>query len=168
MTGQFENEANSDMRRAQRPRRLWVNTGGKVDAIIADIGMGGTFTGIAEALKPRNPDLRMIAVEPASCPVLSQGRSGVHKLQGLSSGHVPKIMRTDLIDEVVTVEDDEAIRMARELARVEALAVGISSGAMAVAAIQVGQRPEMADKTIVTLFADFAERYISTEIFDGM
>ena len=168
MIGQFENQANPDMHRATTAEEIWTDTGGKVDAIIAGIGTGGTFTGIAEALKPRNPDLRMIAVEPASCPVLSQGRSGVHKLQGLSSGHVPKIMRTDLIDEVVTVEDDEAIRMARELARVEALAVGISSGAMAVAAIQVGQRPEMADKTIVTIFADFAERYISTEIFDGM
>ena len=168
MIGQFENQANPDMHRATTAEEIWTDTGGKVDAIIAGIGTGGTFTGIAEALKPRNPDLRMIAVEPASCPVLSQGRSGVHKLQGLSSGHVPKILRTDLIDEVVTVEDDEAIRMARELARVEALAVGISSGAMAVAAIQVGQRPEMADKTIVTIFADFAERYISTEIFDGM
>ncbi len=168
MIGQFENQANPDMHRATTAEEIWTDTGGMVDVIIAGIGTGGTFTGIAEALKPRNSDLQMIAVEPASCPVLSQGRSGVHKLQGLSSGHVPKIMRTDLIDEVLTVEDDDAIRMARELARVEALAVGISSGAMAVAALQVGKRPEMKDKTIVTLFADFAERYISTEIFDGL
>jgi hypothetical protein len=129
MTGQFENEANSDMRRAQRPRRLWINTGGKVDAIIADIGMGGTFTGIAEALKPRSSGFRMITIEPAACQVQSQDWSRGHNLQGLSSGHVPKILHTNLIDEVINVEDYESIRMAREVAHVDALAIGTSSGA---------------------------------------
>ena len=168
MVGQFENPANPAMHRSTTAEEIWTDTGGTVDAIILGIGTGGTFTGIAEALKPRNPDLRMIAVEPASCPVLSQCRSGAHKLQGLSSGHVPEILRTELIDEVVTVEDDDAIGMARDLARIEAIAVGISSGAAAVAAVQVGKRIDMVDKTIVTILADFAERYISTEIFDDM
>ena len=110
----------------------------------------------------------MIAVEPASCPILSQGRAGVHKIQGLSSGHVPEILRTDLIDEVIAIDDDAAIAMARDLARIEGLAVGISSGAAALACLEVARRPGLADKTIVTLFADSADRYFSTEIFAGM
>ena len=168
MLGQFVNPANPAIHRDTTAEEIWTDTEGRVDVVIMGVGTGGTLTGVAEALKPRNPDLKIIAVEPASCPVLSQGRSGVHKLQGLSSGHVPDILRVELIDEVITVEDDVAITMVRELARTEAIAGGISSAAAAWASLEVAKRPEMAGKTIVTIFADFSERYVSTEVFEGL
>ncbi len=168
MLGQFSNSANTSAHRDGTAEEIWADTQGNVDVIVAGVGTGGTISGLAEALKVKNPNLKVIPVEPASCPVLSEGRSGVHKIQGLSSGHVPDILRTDLIDEIITVENDVAIAMARQVARTEAIAVGISSGAAAFASLQVAGRPAMEGKTIVTIFADFAERYISTDIFAGM
>ncbi|MCW9035983.1 MAG: cysteine synthase A [Rhodospirillales bacterium] len=168
MLGQFSNSSNTSAHRNGTAEEIWTDTHGKVDVIVAGVGTGGTISGLAEALKAKNSNLRVVAVEPASCPVLSGGRSGVHKIQGLSSGHVPDILRTDLIDEIITVENQDAIAMARIVARKEAIAVGISSGAAAIASLEVAKRSEMDGKTIVTIFADFAERYISTDVFAGM
>jgi len=168
MLGQFSNPANPSIHRSTTAEEIWTDMAGDIDVVVAGIGTGGTFTGIAEAMKERNPNIKMIAVEPAACPVLSEGRAGVHKIQGLSSGHVPDVLRPELIDEIITVENDVAIKRAREIAAREAIAVGISSGAAATACLEVAKRPEMKGKKIVTIFADFAERYISTEIFEGM
>lgn len=165
MLDQFGNQDNATMHAQTTAEEIWTDTQGKVDVLIAGIGTGGTISGIAQTLKARNPDLKVIAVEPASCPVLSEGRSGVHKIQGLSSGHVPDILRTDLLDEVLTVSDEDAIAFARDIAVVEGLPVGISSGAALKASSIVGARPEFAGKNIVTILADNAERYFSTELF---
>ena len=135
---------------------------GQVDILIAGVGTGGTTTGIAKALKIRNPKIQIVAVEPASCPVLSE----VHKIQGLSSGHVPDVLDVSLLDEIIPVSNDDAIDYARQLARVESLPVGISSGAAAYAAVKIGQRPENTGLNIVTILADTAERYFSTELFE--
>ncbi|MEZ5758767.1 MAG: cysteine synthase A [Emcibacteraceae bacterium] len=165
--GQFENNANPAAHMCGTAEEIWTDTGGQLDYFVAGIGTGGTFTGVASCLKKRLPDLKAVAVEPASCPVLSQGKSGVHKIQGLSSGHVPDVLGVDLIDEIFTVENEDAIAMARRLARLEGTAVGISSGAAAVACVRLAKRPELAGKRIVTIFADGASRYFSTEIFAG-
>ncbi|MCC2618112.1 cysteine synthase A [Aestuariibacter halophilus] len=165
MLDQFANPANPTMHFNSTAQEIWRDTDGHVDVLVAGIGTGGTITGIAGALKARNPNLHVVAVEPASCPVLSQGRAGVHKIQGLSSGHVPDVLDRDLLDEVLCIEDQQAIDWARQLARVEALPVGISSGAAACAAVQIAQRPQFAGKSIVTILADTAERYFSTELF---
>ncbi|MDG1996835.1 MAG: cysteine synthase A [Emcibacteraceae bacterium] len=165
--GQFENLANPTAHKNGTAEEIWTDTQGNVDYFVAGIGTGGTFTGVTKALKERNPNLKGIAVEPASCPVLSKGQSGVHKLQGLSSGHIPDVLEVDIIDEVLTVGNDEAIAMARRLARLEGTAVGLSSGAAAVACVNLAKRPEMKGKRIVTIFADGASRYFSTEIFEG-
>lgn len=166
MLDQFANEANPTMHFNSTAQEIWNDTAGDVDIVVAGIGTGGTITGIARALKAKNPNLKVIAVEPASCPVLTEGRSGIHKIQGLSSGHVPDVLDTEILDEVLAIKDEDAIEYARELARKESLAVGISSGATACASIKVGQRPENTGKTIVTILADTAERYFSTELFD--
>jgi cysteine synthase A len=166
MLGQFENPANPNIHANTTAEEIWNDTNGQFDVVIAGIGTGGTFSGMAKVFKARNPNVKMIAVEPASCPVLSEGKSGVHKIQGLSSGHVPDVLRTDLIDEIITVDNDLAIEMARVIAKEEAIAVGISSGAAAWASLEVARREDMKGKRIVTVFADFAERYISTELFD--
>jgi len=166
MLDQFGNQANSDMHAATTAEEIWTDTQGKVDVLVAGVGTGGTLSGIAKTLKARNPKLKVIAVEPASCPVLSEGRAGVHKIQGLSSGHVPDILRTDLIDEVVTVSNEDAVEFARDIACLESLPVGISSGAALKASMVIGRRPEFAGKNIVTILADNAERYFSTELFD--
>jgi len=166
MLGQFENPANPDIHAKTTAEEIWNDTNGKFDVVIAGIGTGGTFSGMAKVFKARNPNVKMIAVEPASCPVLSKGEAGIHKIQGLSSGHVPDVLRTDLIDEVIAVDNDDAIKMARTIARDEAIAVGISSGAAAWASLMVARRDELKGKRIITIFADFAERYISTELFD--
>jgi len=166
MLGQFSNPANPARHRETTAEEIWQGCGGRLDAVVVGIGTGGTFMGLAEALRPCCPGLQMIAVEPAGCPVLSEGRAGVHAIQGLSSGHVPEILRPELIDEVLTVEDDEAIAMARRLARLEGMAVGISSGAAAVACVRLARRPGFAGKRIVTVFADTAMRYFSTPLFD--
>ena len=165
MLDQFGNQANSAMHAKTTAEEIWTDTQGKVDVLIAGVGTGGTLSGIAQTLKMRNANLKVIAVEPASCPVLSEGKSGVHKIQGLSSGHVPDILRTDLIDEVVTVSNEDAIDFARDIARLESLPVGISSGAALQAAMVVGKRLEMQNKNIVVILADNAERYFSTDLF---
>jgi cysteine synthase A len=165
MLDQFGNQANSAMHAKTTAEEIWTDTQGKVDVLIAGVGTGGTLSGIAQTLKMRNANLKVIAVEPASCPVLSEGKSGVHKIQGLSSGHVPDILRTDLIDEVVTVSNEDAIDFARDIARLESLPVGISSGAALNAAMVVGKRSEMQNKNIVVILADNAERYFSTDLF---
>ncbi len=165
--GQFENDANPNAHNCGTAEEIWIDTEGDLDYFVAGIGTGGTFTGVTKCLKDRNPNIKGIAVEPASCPVLSQGKSGVHKLQGLSSGHVSDVLDVNMIDEILTVQNDEAIRMARRLARLEGTAVGISSGAAAVACVRLAKRPELKGKRIVTIFADGAPRYFSTEIFDG-
>lgn len=164
---QFENPANPAAHSCGTAEEIWADTEGNVDYFVAGIGTGGTFTGVMKALKEKNPKIKGIAVEPASCPVLSEGRGGVHKLQGLSSGHIPDVLDVDIIDEVLTVTNEDAIAMARRLARLEGTAVGISSGAVAVATVQLAKRPEMKGKRIVTIFADGASRYFSTEIFEG-
>ncbi len=167
MLDQFANQANPMMHFNGTAQEIWRHTGGNVDIIVAGVGTGGTITGLARALKSKNPNIQIIAVEPDACPVLSKGKSGVHKIQGLSSGHVPDVLDTALLDEIITVADDDAIKYARLLASRESLPVGISSGAAAFASIQVGQRLENKGKTIVTILADTAERYFSTELFDA-
>jgi cysteine synthase A len=166
MLDQFANHANPDTHFNTTAQEIWRDTNGQVDILIAGIGTGGTITGIAKALKVRNPQIQIVAVEPASCPVLSEGRSGVHKIQGLSSGHVPDVLDVSILDEIIPVSNDDAIDYARQLARVESLPVGISSGAAAYAALTVGQRPENTGLNIVTILADTAERYFSTELFE--
>jgi cysteine synthase A len=166
MLDQFANQANPDMHFHGTAQEIWRDTGGKVDILIAGVGTGGTITGIARALKLRNPQIKIIAVEPASCPVLSEGRAGVHKIQGLSSGHVPDVLDVALLDEVIAVSNEDSIDYARQLARVESLPVGISSGAAAYAAVQVSQRIENTGLNIVCILADTAERYFSTELFE--
>ncbi len=165
MLDQFGNFANSDMHAKTTAEEIWTDTKGQVDVLVAGVGTGGTISGIAQTLKAYNPALKVIAVEPASCPVLSQGKSGVHKIQGLSSGHVPAILRRDLIDDVITVSNEDAVSFAQDIACLESLPVGISSGAALKAAMVIGQRPEFKGKNIVTILADNAERYFSTELF---
>jgi cysteine synthase A len=165
MLDQFANQANPDIHFNSTAQEIWQDTAGEVDILIAGVGTGGTITGIAKALKIRNPNIQIIAVEPASCPVLSKGEKGVHQIQGLSSGHVPDVLYVDVLDEIMTVSDQDSIQTARMLAQVEGLPVGISSGAAAWAAVKVGQRIHNKDKNIVTIFADNAERYFSTELF---
>ncbi len=166
MLDQFGNQANSAMHAKTTAEEIWTDTQGDVDVLIAGVGTGGTLSGIAQTLKARNPKLKVIAVEPASCPVLSQGKSGVHSIQGLSSGHVPEILRTDLIDDIVTVSNEDAIGFAQDIACLEGLPVGISSGAALNAAMIVGQRAEFSGKNIVIILADNAERYFSTNLFE--
>ena len=166
MLDQFSNHANPAMHYKATAQEIWRDTAGDVDILVAGVGTGGTISGIAQALKEKNPHIEIVAVEPAACPVLSEGKSGVHKIQGLSSGHVPDVLSLSLLDEVLTVTDEDAIAYARKLASLEALPVGISSGAAACAALQVAKRVENRGKKIVTIFADTAERYFSTELFE--
>jgi cysteine synthase A len=166
MLQQFQNPANPAVHRRTTAEEIWRDTGGNVDAIVCGVGTGGTLTGIAEVLKPRQPALRMVAVEPEDSPVLSGGKPGPHKIQGIGAGFVPDILRRELIDEIVRIANATAFAMAREVARVEGLPVGISSGAALAAAIEVAQRPDMAGKRIVCIIPSFAERYLSTSLFD--
>jgi len=165
MLDQFANQANPDMHFNSTAQEIWRDTQGQVDVLVAGVGTGGTITGIGKALKARNPAIEIVAVEPASCPVLSEGRAGVHAIQGLSSGHVPDVLDVSILDRIITIGNDEAIEYARLLARVESLPVGISSGAAALAAIKLAQDPAYKGKTIVMILADTAERYFSTELF---
>jgi cysteine synthase A len=162
---QFSNQANVDTHYKTTAQEIWRDCQGKLDVFVAGIGTGGTITGIAKALKELSKDIKIVGVEPSACPVLTQGRSGVHKIQGLSSGHIPDILDLSLIDYVCAIDDEQAIEHARMLARVEGLPVGISSGAAVAACIELAQQEEMRGKRIVTLFADTAERYFSTELF---
>ena len=165
---QFANPANPAIHELTTAEEIWTDTEGQVDAVISGVGTGGTLTGVGRVLKGRKPSLRMIAVEPEDSPVLSGGQPGPHKIQGIGAGFVPDILDCDQIDEVVRIAGDTAFGMAREAAHLEGLPVGISSGAAIAAAIEVGSRPDMAGKLVVAILPSFAERYLSTDLFEGM
>lgn len=165
---QFQNPANPEIHRRTTAEEIWNDTGGKVDVVVSGVGTGGTLTGVGAVLKPRKPGLKMVAVEPEDSAVLSGGPPGSHRIQGLGAGFVPDVLDTGLIDEIVRIGNDTAFRVAREAARLEGLAVGISSGAALAAALEIGARPEMAGKTLVVVLPDFAERYLSTALFEGI
>ncbi|MDJ0706808.1 MAG: cysteine synthase A [Leptolyngbyaceae cyanobacterium MO_188.B28] len=165
MLQQFRNPANPEIHRRTTAEEIWEDTEGGVDILIAGVGTGGTITGVADVLKKRKPGFQAIAVEPANSPVLSGGQPGPHKIQGIGAGFVPEVLDTSLIDEVITVNDDDAIAYGRRLAREEGLLSGISSGAALCAAIQVARRPDNQDKLIVIIQPSFGERYLSTPLF---
>lgn len=165
MLQQFSNPSNPNIHRQTTAEEIWEDTEGQVDFLVAGVGTGGTITGVAEVLKQRKPEFKTIAVEPASSPVLSGGRPGAHKIQGIGAGFVPEVLRVDLIDEVIVVADEDAIAYGRRLAREEGLLSGISTGAALYAAVQVVQRPQNEGKLIVMVQPSFGERYLSTPLF---
>jgi len=168
MPQQFENPANPEIHRRTTAEEIWNDMEGKVDVVVSGVGTGGTFTGIASVLKPRNEDLKMIAVEPEDSPILSGGAPGPHKIQGIGAGFVPGNMDTQYLDEVVTIGNETAFETARKLARVEGIPGGISTGAAMAAALEVGARADMVGKNIVVILPSFAERYLSTALFEGL
>ncbi len=168
MLQQFKNPANPEIHRKTTAEEIWRDTGGRVDVVVCGVGTGGTLTGIGEALKPRRPSLKMIAVEPEDSSVLSGGRPGPHKIQGIGAGFVPDVLNPELIDEVIPIANETAYATARKAARMEGLPVGVSSGAALAAALEVGTRPEMAGKLMVVILPSFAERDLSTPLFDGL
>jgi cysteine synthase len=164
---QFSNPANPEIHRKTTAEEIWQDTGGEVDILVAGVGTGGTITGVSEVIKSRKPSFRTIAVEPAASPVLSGGKAGPHKIQGIGAGFVPEILNTRIIDEVITVSNEEAFEVARDIAKLEGILCGISSGAAMAAALKVAARPESREKKIVVVLASTGERYISTELFQG-
>jgi cysteine synthase A len=163
--GQFTNPANPAAHRASTGPEIWEDTDGKVDIFVAGVGTGGTLTGVGEYLKSKNPNIQVVAVEPAGSPVLSQGKAGPHKLQGIGAGFVPETLNTGVYDEIIPVENEDAFTTGRALARKEGLLVGISSGAAVWAAAQLAKRPENKGKRIVVLLPDTGDRYLSTPMF---
>ena len=168
MLQQFENPANPEIHRLTTAEEIWTDTGGRIDYLVSGVGTGGTLTGCAQVLKPRNPNLKIIAVEPEDSPILSGGTPGPHKIQGIGAGFVPGILDTGAIDEILKIGNETAFAMTRKAAKLEGLAVGISSGAALAAAIELASRDGMEGKVIVTILPDFADRYLSTAMFDGL
>lgn len=166
MPNQFKNSANPEIHRHTTAKEIWHDTDGKIDIFIAGVGTGGTLTGTAETLKSLKPSLKAIAVEPKDSPILSGGKAGPHKLQGIGAGFVPDILNKKIIDEIITISTEEAFNTARRLAKEEGILVGISSGAAACAALHVASRKESQNKMIVTILPDTGERYLSTELFN--
>lgn len=166
MPQQFENAANPDIHRKTTAEEIWADTDGKVDVVIAGVGTGGTITGIGEVLKARKPSVRMIALEPEDSPVLSGGAPGPHKIQGIGAGFVPDILNRGIIDEILQIGNETAFEMARKAAKLEGIPVGISGGAAIAAGLEVAGRPDMEGKTIVVILPSFAERYLSTALFE--
>jgi cysteine synthase A len=165
MPQQFKNPSNPEIHRVTTAEEIWRDTEGKVDILVSGVGTGGTITGIAEVIKSRKPGFKAIAVEPANSPVLSGGKPGAHKVQGIGAGFVPDVLRTDLIDEIITVTDEDAVMTARRLAKEEGILAGISSGAATWAALEVARRPENKGKLLVVILPDTGERYLSTWLF---
>jgi cysteine synthase A len=168
MPQQFENPANPLIHRVSTAEEIWNDTAGAVDVVVSGVGTGGTITGVGQVLKARKPSVRMVAVEPAGSPVLSGGPPGPHKIQGLGGGFVPAILDRGVMDEIILVSNDDAFDMARKCAAIEGVPVGISSGAALAAAFDVAARDEMAGKLIVAIIPSFAERYLSTALFEGL
>lgn len=165
MPQQFKNPVNPEIHRLTTAEEIWRDTDGKVDILVAGVGTGGTITGVAEVIKPRKPQFKAIAVEPVDSPVLSGGKQGSHKIQGIGAGFIPDVLRLDLVDEIIKVTNDDAGIMARRLAKEEGILAGISSGAATWAALQVAKRPESEDKLIIVVLPDTGERYLSTWLF---
>ena len=165
VAGQFVNPANPEAHRQTTGPEIWEDTDGKVDIFVAGVGTGGTITGVGEYLKSKNPNVKIVAVEPAGSPVLSGGKPGPHKVQGIGAGFVPQVLNTSVYDEIIPVENEDAFQTGRRIGSTEGVLVGISSGAAAWAALQLAQRPENEGKTIVALLPDTGDRYLSTELF---
>ncbi len=168
MPQQFKNAANPEIHRLTTAEEIWRDTDGKVDILVSGVGTGGTITGVAEVIKKRNPQFKAIAVEPLDSPVLSGGKPGPHKIQGIGAGFVPDVLRMDLVDEIIKVTNEDAGQMARRLAKEEGILAGISSGAAAWAAVEVAKRPENEGKLVVVVLPDTGERYLSTWLFEEL
>ncbi len=166
MLQQFNNPANPEIHRKTTAEEIWQDTDGKVDILVSGVGTGGTITGIAEVIKKRKKDFKAIAVEPEASPVLSGGKPGPHRIQGIGAGFIPGVLNTEIIDEIIKVKDEDAAETARKLARLEGILVGFSSGAACWAALQVGKRKENKDRMIVVILPDTGERYLSTWLFE--